>query len=584
MVWKIRAKQLLSFLGFSKKKSFSNKDADLQLVYKLSPHKIPSGRQLRHLNKFLNPRENLILKICLLVILINVVYLSVVFLKKHIEYVPIVGGDYTEALVGYPKAINPIYVANRDVDADLSRLIYSSLFVYDKNGHLGNDLADSFTLSDDGKEYIVKIKNNVFFHNNEKLTVDDILFTIDLIKNSEYHSPFRASLANVEAEKIDDYTIKFSLSQPYAPFLELLSFGVLPKNIWKNVNPQSILLFEFNLKPIGSGPYKFKSLLKNKDGDLKEYHLTINDNYYGLKPYIKNINFKFFVDYIEAVKSLNDNQVNGLSYLPYDNNKDLLAKNSLSINELERPQIISLFFNKEKVKSLSDKATRVALSEAINKKQLVDDVFGGSYKVADGPIPASSFAFNDKLTKYDFNPGAASDVLRDKLLTLTLSVIDRTENLAAADKIKNYWELAGVKVIIKAIPAEQITDVIKNRDFEVLLYGESVGGDPDVYVFWNSTQIGGKGLNLAAYSNPAVDKLLVDARVAISTSERTLKYQKFQEIINNDFPVIFLYSPTYKYIQDKKIKGFDETVIIDPADRFSGVSSWYLKTKSKLIW
>ena len=203
MSWKIRAKQRLSFFNLFKKKKFSQKNDDMQLVYKLSPHKIPNRKQLQHISKFLNPKENLVLKICLLLLVINVVYLSVIFFKKHLQYTPIVGGDYSEALVGYPKAINPIYAANRDVDADLSRLIYSSLFVYDKNNVLTNDLAESYVVSDDGKEYTVKIKNNVNFHNNDKLTADDIIFTFDLIKNSDYHSPFRSAFANVEIEKIE---------------------------------------------------------------------------------------------------------------------------------------------------------------------------------------------------------------------------------------------------------------------------------------------------------------------------------------------------------------------------------------------
>lgn len=582
--WRIKAKQRLSFFNLFKKRSFNQKEADLQLVYKLSPNKIPNSEQLKHLKKFLNPRENLILKICLLVLVVNVIYLSVVFFQKHLQSLPIVGGDYTEALIGYPKAVNPIYVANRDVDADLSRLIYSSLFIYDKNGNLSNDLADSFTVSADAKEYTITIKDNVYFHNNDKLSVDDVLFTFDLIKNQEFRSPYRAAFVGVEATKIDDYSIKFVLSEPYAPFPELLSFGILPKNIWKNVNPQSILLFEFNLKPIGSGPYKFKSLIKNKEGDLKEYRLSVNDNYYGLKPYIKNINFKFFVDYTEAIKALNDNQVNGLSYLPYEENKDLLAKNSLSIHELVRPQVVSLFFNKEKIKALADKNIRISLAQAINKEALVNSIFKGSYRVANGPIPASNFSYNDQLKNYDFDLSSASETLSNKNLSLTLSIIDRFENIAVANEIKNYWEQAGVKVVIKVIPVEQVASLIKNRDFEVLLYGESVGGDPDVYAFWHSSQISEKGLNIAAYNNPAVDKLLAEARVNVNSEERKISYKKFQEILSNDIPVIFLYSPTYTYIQDKKMKGFDVSAIIEPADRFSNISSWYLKTKSKLTW
>jgi len=209
LFWK-RASQTLSFLGVKKNRRINRADFDKKLVYGLSPRKLPSGNQLKHLNKFLNPRENTIVKICLLLILINVVYLGTVFIKKHLRYAPVSGGEYIEGVVGYPKTINPLYAVNRDVDSDLSHLIYSSLFKYDQNGNLVNDLAESVTINND-TEYIIKIKNGVKWQNGDKLTVDDILFTIDAIQNSDYRSPLRPSLANVDAEKIDDQTIKITM-------------------------------------------------------------------------------------------------------------------------------------------------------------------------------------------------------------------------------------------------------------------------------------------------------------------------------------------------------------------------------------
>ena len=139
-------------------------------------------------------------------------------------------------------------------------------------------------------------------------------------------------------------------------------------------------------------------------------------------------------------------------------------------------------------------------------------------------------------------------------------------------------------VTLKVISGEQAADTIKNRDFEILLYGESVGGDPDVYAFWHSSQIGAKGLNLAGYSNPEVDKLLTDARETTVLADRIAKYKKFQEDITADVPVIFLYSPTYTYVQSNKIQGFSGTTIIEPADRFDSIANWYLKTSKKLTW
>jgi peptide/nickel transport system substrate-binding protein len=486
--------------------------------------------------------------------------------------------------VGYPRTINPLYAVNRNVDGDLSRLIYSSLFRYDENGHLINDLADSVTISPDNREYLIKIKDNIRWHNGDRLTVSDIVFTFNLIQDPDYHSPLRSALAAVTAETVDDLTIKFRLAQPYAPFLELLTFGILPSSLWENISPGGASLSDLNLKPIGSGPFKFKSLVRDADGNLKDYYLVVNNDYYGQIPYLKSLDFKFFVDYPEAIKALNDNKIIGLSYLPFELRPQLLAKNSLRLQELIQPQIVGLFFNESKNKSLADKELRVALAQALSKEQIIKEVFAGVYERVDGPILPQNFAYNEAITKYDYNPEAAASILKTKPLTVVLTVIDSGSNVAVAENIKNYWEAAGAKITLKIISGEQAANIIKDRDFEVLLYGEAVGGDPDLYAFWHSSQTGAKGLNLAGYSNPAVDKLLVDARNTTNLADRITYYKKFQEIITADLPAIFLYSPTYTYVQGQELKGFSGTMIIDPADRFSSVSNWYLKTKKELTW
>lgn len=572
------------FWGFWKVKISNQEQLDRNLIYNLAPRKVPTGDQLKHLNKFLNPKEYLVVKICLLLIFINLVYLGIVFIGKHLQYSPISGGEYTEGVIGYPKTINPLYATSRDVDDDLSRLIYSSLFKYDPHGNLINDLADNLVIENGGKEYIIQIKTHVKWHNGENLTIDDVLFTFNLIKNQEYRSPLRFSFTEVNIEKVDEQTVKFILSEPYAPFLELLTFGILPKSIWENTNPAFFSLSDLNLKPIGSGPYKFKSLTKNKSGDLKEYHLVLNADYYGQMPYIDNVNFKFFVNYPEAIRALNSNQINGLSYLPLNDKQELLAQNSLSFNELALPQIIAIFFNREKNKTLADKDVRVALSLALNKDEIIQEIFQGAHKRLDGPILENSFVYNSDIKKYDYSPAEATATISSKPLSLVLTVIDSGSNVAVAEKIKNYWEQVGAKIELKIVSGEQALEIIKRRNFEALLYGESIGGDPDVYAFWHSTQISSKGLNLASYNNSEVDKLLAEARVATDLNERISKYQKIQEIITSEIPAIFLYSPTYTYVQSKKIKGFSGTMIIDPADRFSGIADWYVKTKKKLTW
>lgn len=578
-----KVKRTLSFLVPARRQS-NQEEIDKRLVYALSPRKIPTSGQFKHLAKFLNPKEYLIVKICAFLILANIVYLGVIFVKKHLEYLPVAGGDYTEGVIGYPKAINPLYAINRDIDSDLSRLIYSSLFKYDQNGQLVNDLADNVAIESDGRVYIIKIKPGVRWHNDGELTADDVIFTFDLIKNKDYRSPLQDDFSAINIEKIDNQTVKFSLNQPYAPFLELLTFGILPKSLWEGVSPGSAALNDLNLKPIGTGPYKFKSLVKNTVGDLKEYRLTVNEDYYGPKFYLKNVNFKFFVDYQEAIKTFNDNQLDGLSYLPFADRQELLAPDSVAFHELVRPQIVAVFFNRDKDKALSDKNVRIGLAEALDRDKILKEIFSDAYSRVDGPILPSSFAYNPQLKKYEYSPVEAASLLKGKLASTTLTVIDSGSNVALAGKIKSYWEQAGVQVSLRIISGDQAIEVIKNRDFESLIYGESVGGDPDVYAFWHSSQIGSRGLNLAGYNNTEADKLLAEARTVVDRSERQAKYQKFQEIITNDLPAIFLYSPSYTYIQSRKVKGFNGNTVIEPADRFASLSDWHVKTKKKFTW
>jgi peptide/nickel transport system substrate-binding protein len=579
-----KARRAWPFFGFLKSAKISQGDIDRKLVYDLSPRKMPNGEQLKHLKKFLNPREFLIVKICVLIVVLNVIYLGVAYVRGHLRAYPASGGNYIEGIVGCPQAINPLYAVNRDIDSDLSRLIYSSLFQYDGDGRLQNDLVDNVTISPDNTQYLIKIKNNVKWHNGGTLTADDIIFTWDLIQNPAYRSPLRPALAGIVAKKIDDTTVSFTLPVPYAPFLDLLTFGILPKGLWNGISPNACALSDLNLKPIGSGPYKFQSLIKNTGGDLKDYKLVVNSDYYGKVPYLKNLDFKFFVDYQEAIKALNDNQITGLSYLPFTLRNNLLAQNSLNIHELRQPQIVALFFNQIKNKNLADKAVRIALAASLDKDQIIQTVFGGIYPRIDGPIMPESFAYDQDITKYNYAPEAAASTIKAKPLSVTLTVVDSGNNTLVAEQIKNYWEKVGVNVSVQVVDGEQVASIIRDRNFEILLYGESIGGDPDVYAFWDSSQISATGLNLASYSNPDVDKLLTDARSTTNLDERIAKYKKFQEIVTNDVPAIFLYSPTYTYVQASSLNGFSATAAVDPADRLATIGSWYLKTTGKFQW
>lgn len=581
--WWAKAKHVAGrFLAIFKKIELNHEEIDKKLVYSLSPRKVPNRGQIKHLPKFLNPREALILKVCAAVILISFSYIVFLFFKNNVHQYPVSGGTYIEAVIAYPKNLNPIYSSARDIDADLSRLVYSSLFVYGQDGRLQPDLLTELEISEDHKEYLIKINDQARWHDGEPVTAEDVIFTIEAIQHPSFNSPLRSALSIASVEKVDDFSLRFKLSEAHAPFLEFLTFGIMPKHLWRNISPEGAMLSDLNLKPVGSGPYRFKSLIKSSGGEIREYNLEVNNNYYGDIPYISNLQFKFYPDYEEALRAVNSKQVDGLSHLPFERRGELTVKSSLNFHELIQARLVALFFNSTKNNALNDKDLRLALAHALDKEKIIQDVFEGAYQRADGPIASFNWAYKNDLPIYNYDPEAVGDKLSAGPLKAVLTVVDFSKNVEVAQLIKNYWEAQGAEISLQIISGEQAQDVIKNRDFEILLYGQFIGGDPDLYAFWHSSQRGSSGLNLANYNNAEVDKLLNEARVTAKEEERLAKYQEFQEAVVNDLPAIFLYNPSYSYIQSNKVKGFSGQTMIIPSDRFSSISSWYIKTGRSL--
>lgn len=604
---------------------------DKKIVYYLSKKKIPSLKQIKHLNKFLDPKETLFFRAALIIFIASFLFLSGKFYSSHIQVVPIAGGEYTEGLIGNPKHINPLYAGLSDADNDIASLIFSSLFKRGGDGKLAGDLALNYSLSEDLKVYNIEIRNDAKWHNGDFLKADDVVFTFNIIKNGEYNSYLRRSFAGAEIEKTDDSNIKFILAEPYAPFLELLTFGVMPEGVWYKIPPSSANLAELNLKPVGSGPYKFKSLTKDQDGRIKSYSIEVNSEYYGQKPNIETLNFEFFAGFEEAVGALNGGDVGGVSYLPKNFEENLAARGSLNLYKLNFPQLSILFFNQQRNILLANKSVRQALSRAINKNEIIDNILAGDARPIDGPILPESFAFNN-IKRAGFNKDEAISLLKndgwqieeikgedlakaafleksedekikkevlDKIemgagkwlkkdgnfLAIKLSTVDLEKNVEVVQAISEMWREIGVKATIEIISSNQVDIKIKKeKNYEALLYSETTGIDPDVYAFWHSSRAGEGGLNLSAFSNKEADQLLMEARKISDEKLRAEKYSKFQEIIAEETPAGFLYSPLYTYVQNKKIKGFSIKNILSPSDRFANIADWYVKTGKKLVW
>ncbi|PLX21503.1 hypothetical protein C0584_02440 [Candidatus Parcubacteria bacterium] len=623
----------LTFKNFFKKAQADNKSEallgfDKKLVYSLSKSKIPTLKQLKYINKYLSKREALLIKFSILFILFSASFLGFRFYFTHLELTPVRGGEYIEGLIGSPKHINPLYASINDVDSDIASLVFSSLYKPDGLGGVEEDLVDSLEVSEDGKEYVIQIRQGVKWHDAKDLNVDDVIFTMETIIDSAFQSPLRSSLTGVEIEKIDEYKLKLILAQPYAAFKDLLTFGIMPAHLWEQLPADSYLLTELNLKPIGSGPYKFKRFLKeNSQGKIISVELELNEEYYREQPYIEEITFKFYPNFEELLLALNENLIDAISYLPWEMKDQIATQNSINFHSLNLGQILTLSFNLKGSDFLEKKSTRQALLYAIDKNEIVEDVFGLSARTIDSPILPESFAYKNDLEQYTLNKDKVLELLNeddwsvatitaddlieeeddDKTLekevgeglwlvkedednkkeyfVIRIAVVDSEKDLLVANKIASYWEEVGIRTIVEKHSIKEInSEIIRDRNYEALLFSQAQGYDPDVYAFWHSSQAVTGGLNLSNYANSEVDKLLGEARQTLDESERQKKYFEFQNIITDEVPAIFIGSPKYLYLQKKSIKNYNVTSIQVPSDRFSNISSWYINTGKKIIW
>lgn len=562
--------------------------------------RFPRFAQLIYLPRFLSKKEVAALLMFGVIMLFGFFGVATLFYLNNTKNVSAAGGEYIEGVVGSPRLINPLYSQSNEVDRDLTTLLYSGLAGRNARGASTLDLAKEYKLSDDEKTYTFTIRDGVKWSDGKPVTADDVVFTINSIKDDKYLSPLRTAWLNIGIKKIDDSTVQFQLDKPYASFLTLAAVGILPKHIWEKVPPANINLADANTQPIGTGPYVFKSFVKDKAGVIKSYTLDRNENYYGVKPSIKRVTLKFYPDYISAANALDNNQTDGLAFVPAEARSVLKLKTRLDSYDIVLPQFNAIFFNDKENDILKDKAVRRALALAIDRNKIVDEALAGDGILIDGPILPGYSGYNDKLGRLYTDNDAAQKLLVDAgwvlkdgnsirtnkkktELRIELTTIDKEQNIKAANIIKENWESIGAAVDLKVVPAGDVNNsVINIRKYQAFLFGEMYGPDLDPYSYWHTSALRYPGLNLAQYSNPKIDKLLEDARQTSDKLLRQKKYEEFQSLLMEDFPTIFLWQPKYTYLIDKKVKGLEISTLLTPSDRWRSIMAGYINTKRTL--
>lgn len=561
----------------------------------------PSWPQWKQLPRVLNLKERLALvALVLLTIGFAAAGLWTGYLGRT-NAVPDIGGEYTEALVGEPQFINPLLAGINEADKDITALVYSGLFRYDAAGALVPDLAERYETSGDGKEYTFFLKKDVIWHDGKAFDADDVLFTFGALMNPDYASPLRTSWQGVNVEKKDAWTIRMTLENPRAQFLDKLTLGIMPRHIWGAINAKNIGLADANMKPIGTGPFRFAKYAKDKYGGIVSYTLDANPHFYRGMPYIGHITFFFFGYPEEALAAYKNGKVLGVSYIEA-HNKQSAERSGARVHELRIPKYFSVFFNQNRSKALADQRVRTALALATDKKEIAAAIFQNTAIPVDSPILPWLIGYSQTAKTYPYSQDDAKTMLdvaewkdknqdgvREKIigtdkeptnLEFTLITSDFPELVTTGELLKKQWERVGVKVNLENYSVDELKQgVIKPRKYDALLFGEVLAQNPDPYIYWHSSQKKELGLNLALYDSKDADSALENARTATSTQEEERQLALFQDAIARDVPAIFLFSPNYLYAVDDRVRGIAVENIGAPSWRFADIEKWYLKTK-----
>ena len=516
---------------------------------------------------------------------------------------PITGGVYIEGVAGSLKRLNPLLAIYNPVDKDASRLLFSSLVRFDSKGLPQPDLAESWGIARDGDVYNFSLCQDATWHDGVPVTSQDVVFTIELIRSADF--PARADLKafwqEIEIQTLDDHNIQFRLPEAFAPFLDYLNFGILPAHLLGNLTPGEIVDAEFNIQPVGSGPYQFNALL-TEDGQITGVALKKFPGYYGEEVYLEEFVFKYYEDALTVWDAYQAGEVQGIGEVTPEILPQALNDPNLNLYTGRLPELTLIFLNLDnpKVPFFQESEVRHALLSGLNRQWMVDRILNGQAVIADGPIFPQTWAYYDNLRHYDYEPQQAIKTLKEAGYTIpaeggsvrakkgegdenislefTLLYPDDEQHAALATSIQADWADLGVNVILKALPyPELISEYLDTRLYQAALVDLNLAHtpDPDPYPFWHQTQTSG-GQNYSMWNDRQASEYLEQARILVDPVERTRLYRNFQVRFVDQMPALPLFYPMYTYGVSGDVKGVRIGPIFEPADRLVTVGDWYL--------
>ena len=562
------------------------------------------GDRFLHLIEGAPGSDRLLLRIAFFAIIVSAIWLAFSLNQNFSEITPTRGGSFTEGIIGTPRFINPALALTR-ADQDVTALVYSGLMKIDENGNLVNDIAESISPSEDGLTYDIVLRRDIVFHDGTPLTAKDVIYTYQLIQDPDLKSPLRGNWTDVVLEEINEYELNVILDEPYAPFVENFTVGIMPSHLWSTLPIDQLPFSQLNTEPVGSGSFAFTAANRDTSGLIKHYTLTaFRDN--KNDPKINTIGLSFFQNEESLVTALNEKSIDATAYLSPEQVNEAVTADHLKLIEKPLPRSFDIFFNQNKNTALRDAAVREALTVSLNRDALIEKaLYGHGVPIYDPiAIVPTDIELKDRIddsatTTPDKD---AINILEDAGWTLnslgiwekmidkepvTLSVTLRTSNAPLFEELANsiaeQWKAIGVEVTTEQFEQTGLVQsVIRPRDFQALLFGLDMSRSYDLYPFWHSSQQDDPGLNIAQYTNVKVDELLATARTEQSSTDRLKTLTEASLIISKERPAIFLFQPTLTYVVKDNITTAAINNIGRPSDRFSNISEWH--TESASLW
>ena len=514
------------------------------------------------------------------------------------------GGVYTEALVGSLGRLNPLLDWNNPADRDVNRLLFNGLVRFDERGVPRADLAEAWGVAPDGTVYNFSIRQNAVWHDGTPVSSDDVLYTIELIKStgSLYPQDVKDLWDRIEVTKLNDKNLKFTLPESFVPFMDYLTFGVLPKHLLESVPPDQMASAPFNIEPVGTGPYQFDRLIV-EGGQIVGVVLTINTAFYGDPPFIEQVVFRYYPSSAEALDAYEQGDVLAVSRITTDVLPSALEEPNLSVYTSQLPQMSFVFLNlnNPEVAFLQDVKVRRALMLGLNRQYMINNFMQGQAIVSNGPILPNSWGYFDGTERFEYNPEEAISILKAEgygipsgggevrakdgvPMVFTMLHPDDALHTLIAEAIQTQWAAIGVRVDIQAVPYDQLVlDSLASRAFQAALVDLNFSRtpDPDPYPFWHQAEATG-GQNYSQWDNRAASEYLEQARVTADYSLRTRLYRNFQVVFAKELPALPLFVPVYSYGVDAQVQGVQVAPLYDSADRLATFTQWFLITRRAL--